>query len=560
MLICQNMRHGTSTLHLNLALCFAAGTVAAQTPVETPPSAVVGKSITAIGYQVGRGATRISLKGTELVPQAGGEAKIEAKKGITTIQIVVSGLVQPTRLGTEFLTYVLWTTSPEGRAGNLGELIIDKSGQGKLSATTQYQTFSVFVTAEPYFSVHQPSEMVVLENEISPDTKGKVFTIEDYKLMRRSQYQQMQNPLALAPDLKNVPLEIYEARNAVQIAQSRGARKYAADILDKAQASLKQAEDALARKANRKEIVSTARETVQFAEDARALSVEQQEKERVAQEREAAAAKAKAEAEAKAQAEAAAAKAKADAEAEAARRKAEAEAAEAKRKADEEARQQAELAAAREAQMKAEAAEARRRAEEDARHQAELAAAREAQMKAEADAAAAKAKAEADILAAREEAAKADAERSRKAAEELRAQLLEQFNRILETRDSPRGLVVNMADVLFDTGKYNLRPATREKLARLSGIVLAHPGLNLAIEGHTDSTGSDELNQKLSEQRAEVVRSYLIEQGLGESSVTAQGFGKTMPVADNATAAGRQKNRRVEIIVSGEVIGAKIGK
>src|SRR5581483_4298201 len=141
-LICQNMRHGTSTLHLNLALCFAAGTVAAQTPVETPPSAVVGKSITAIGYQVGRGATRISLKGTELVPQAGGEAKIEAKKGITTIQIVVSGLVQPTRLGTEFLTYVLWTASPEGRAGNLGELIIDKSGQGKLSATTQYQTFS----------------------------------------------------------------------------------------------------------------------------------------------------------------------------------------------------------------------------------------------------------------------------------------------------------------------------------------------------------------------------------------------------------------------------------
>jgi outer membrane protein OmpA-like peptidoglycan-associated protein len=338
--------------------------------------------------------------------------------------------------------------------------------------------------------------------------------------MRRGQYEKMGNPLALTMDVKNVPIEMYEARNALDIAKSRAADKYASEIFTKAEASLKMAENSLASKANKRDIISTARQTVQFSEDARALAVLRQYEEQVTREREAAAAKAKAEAEAKAATEAA----------------------EAKRRADEEAQRQAELAKAREAQLKAEAdAEATR-------------------ARAAADLAAAKAKAEADALLAREQAAKLDAERARKAAEELRASLLEQFNRILETRDTPRGLVVNMADVLFDTGKYNLRSEAREKLARLSGIVVAHPGLMLEVEGHTDSTGSDELNQKLSVQRAETVRSYLISQGLGDTGVTAQGFGKTMPVADNSTPTGRQQNRRVEIIVSGEVIGTKIGK
>jgi outer membrane protein OmpA-like peptidoglycan-associated protein len=181
-------------------------------------------------------------------------------------------------------------------------------------------------------------------------------------------------------------------------------------------------------------------------------------------------------------------------------------------------------------------------------------------LKAKADADAAQAKAEADALKAKEEAAKADAEQARQAAEQLRAQLLDQLNRVLETRDTPRGLVITMADVLFDTGKYDLRQEAREKLARLSGIILAHQGLKLEVEGHTDSTGTDELNQKLSEQRASTVRSYLMEQGLAGDNLTARGFGKTMPVADNSTAQGRQKNRRVEIIVSGEVIGTKIGR
>jgi outer membrane protein OmpA-like peptidoglycan-associated protein len=326
--------------------------------------------------------------------------------------------------------------------------------------------------------------------------------------------------LALTLDLKKVPLELYEARNAVEIAKSRAADKYAPEIFSKAEGGLQLAENALTRKANRKEIISTAKLTVQSSEDARALSVQRQEEERIANERDAAAARAKAEAEATAAAEA-----------EAAKRKADAEAAALKRQADEEARRQAELARAKEAQLKAEAASA-----------------------------ALKAKMEADALKSKEEMAQAEAIRARQAAEALRAQLLDQFNRILETRDTPRGLVVTMADVLFDVGKYDVRPNTREKLARLAGIMLAHPGLQLEIEGHTDSTGSEEFNQKLSEQRAMTVQSYMVQQGLPADSVSAKGFGKTMPIADNGTAAGRQQNRRVEIIVSGEVIGVKIGK
>ncbi len=514
-----------------IALCMSAGVASAKPQQEASPSQLVSKSTTAIGYRVGGGSTKVDLRAASAAPQASGEAKVEAKKGITNIEASVRGLDSPSKLGTEFLTYVLWVVSPDGSSSNVGEVLVNNSGDGELKATTQLQTFSLLVTAEPYFAVRQPSEMVVLENAQRKDTKGRVFSVKEYKLMKRAQYEKMGNPLALAPDLKNVPLEMYEARNAVEIARSRGAEKYAPEIFAKADSGLKTAETALARKANKKEIISHARSTVQFAEDARALAAQRQQEERIAMERDAAAAKAKAEAEAKAAAEAA----------------------EAKRRADEEARRQAELASAKQAQMKAEADAAAVKAKAEADAAA-------AKAKAEADAAAAKAKSEADALKEKEEAAKAEAERARQAAEQLRSQLLAQLNRILETRDTSRGLVVTMADVLFDTGKYELRQPTREKLARLSGIILSHPGLNLEIEGHTDSTGSDELNQRLSEQRASSVRSYLVDQGLSPDSITSRGFGKTMPVADNSTAAGRQQNRRVEIIVSGEVIGRKIGR
>jgi len=488
------MRNKRTTLLLLVALCLPAGMVAAQS-TGAPSSSVTTKSVKAVGYQVGGGGTKVDLKGTALMPQANGEAEVEAKAGATKIEVSIKGLAQPSTLGTEFMTYVLWAVSPDGRNSNLGEILTNKNGEGKLNPTTQMQTFSLFVTAEPYFSVRLPSEMLILENETRKNTKGKIFVVNDYKLMKRSQYQKIGNPLALTLDLKNVPLEVYEARNAVEIAKSRAADKYAPEIFSKAEASLKMTENSLANKADKKETISTARQTVQFSEDARALSVQRQEEDRIANERAAAAATA-------------AATAKAEAEA-----KATAEATEAKRKADEEAQRQAELAAAKE-----------------------------------------------EVLKAKEDAAMAEAERARKAAADLRAQLLDQFNRVLPTRDTPRGLVVNMGDVLFDTGKSDLRSEAREGLAKLSGITMAHPGLNLEVEGHTDSTGSDGLNQKLSEDRAGAVRDYLVQQGLADSSVSAKGFGKSMAVADNTTATGRQQNRRVEIVVSGEVIGERIGR
>jgi len=521
-----------------LVMGLSAGVVAGQTQPGAPPANQLNKPVQAIGYRVGGGATKIALISTGATPEAHGEAKVEAKTGATYIEADVKSLAQPTKFGAEFLTYVLWAVSPEGSTYNLGEIRIDAAGDGKLKTSTQLQAFSLLVAAEPYFSVHQPSEVLVLENEITKNTKGEVFPVHEYKLMARAQYQRLGNPLALSLDLKHVPLEMYEARNAAEIARSRGADRYAPDIFAKVEESLKKAEDALARKAGNQAIVSAARQAVQFAEDARALAAQRQEEERIAREREAAAAKAKAEAEAKAAADAV----------------------EARRKADEEAQRQAELAAAREAKIKAEAELAAVKAKMEAEAQAAKAKAEAdalAQAKADAEALAARTKAEAD---AREAKALAEAEQARQAAEALRAQLLEQFNRILDTRDTPRGLVINMADVLFDTGKFDLRPIAREKLARLAGIVLAHPGLHLDIEGHTDSTGSDEFNQKLSDQRANTVRKYLIEQGLPETNLIAVGFGSSMPVADNSTAAGRQQNRRVEIIVSGEVIGTKIGR
>ena len=479
------------------AFCLATSMAVAQTQGEVPDSNVTTKSVKAIGYRVGGGGTKVDFDGTELMPTATGEAKVTAKTGATSIEVSLSGMKQPSALGAEFLTFVLWVITPDGRSGNTGEIVVDKNGEAKLKVTTPAQTFAMIVTAEPYFAVRLPSEMVVLENDTRKNTKGQIFPVNDFRLMKSAQYAKLGNPLAMTPDLERVPLQVYEARNAVDIAKSRGAEKDAPEIFTKTTASLEMTENSLASKADKKDTISKARQTIQFAEDARALAAHRQDEARIAAEKEAAAAKARAEAEA--------------------------------------------------------------RAAEEAKRQAELSAAREAQMKAEAEAAAAKAKAEADIAAAKEAAARADAERSRKAAADLRAQLLDQFNRILETRDTPRGLVVNMGDVLFDFGKYDLKSEAREKLAKLSGIILAHTGLKLAVEGHTDNVGSDETNQKLSEKRAETVRAYLLGQGLPEASVTSQGFGKTSPVADNATAEGRQKNRRVEIVVSGEVIGEKIG-
>src|SRR6267142_1027386 len=327
---------------MSLAACMAAG----QGQQTVPDSNLTTKSVKAIGYRVGGGSTKVDLKGTELMAGASGEAKVEAKPGATTIEVSLIGMTQPSTLGAEFLTYVLWVVTPDGRSGNTGEIIINKNGEGKLKATTPAQTFALLVTAEPYFAIRFPSEMVILENDTRKNTKGQIFPVNDFKLMRRAQYEKLGNPLAMTPDLERVPLQLYEARNAVDIAKSRGADKDAPEIFPKATSSLQMAENALASKADKKDIVSKAGQAIQFAEDARALAAQRQEAARITAEREAAAAKARGEAEARAAQEAA----------------------EAKRKADEETKRQAELATAKEAQMKAEAeaAAAKARAEADA--------------------------------------------------------------------------------------------------------------------------------------------------------------------------------------------------
>jgi outer membrane protein OmpA-like peptidoglycan-associated protein len=476
---------------LVLALIFpSAWYVAAQGKPQIPDSDVIKKSIKAVGYEVAGGSSKVTFVPTDVAPNANGEGKVQAKQGGTEIEVKVKGMPQPTTLGAEFLTYILWAVTPDGATTNLGEIPIDKDGEGKLNTSTPSQTFAMGITAEPYAVVALPSEVVVLVNDTTKNTKGKIYPENSYKLMKRSEYEKLGNPLALRLDLKNVPLDMYEARNAVDIAKSKGAEKYAPEIFSKATSSLQMAENALASKDEKGKVITAARQTMQFAEDSRALSAERQEAERIQKEQDAAAA-------------AAAAKAKAE--------------------ADAEAQRQAELTAAKEAQMKAEA---------------------------EAKQAAEKAKAE---------AAKEEAERAKAATAALRQQLLQQLNSVLQTTDSPRGLVVNMADVLFDFGKYNLKTDAQIKLAKLAGIIQAHPGLHLAIEGHTDNIGGDEANMKLSQQRADTVRDFIVQQGLSADSVTAVGLGKMEPVADNSTNEGRQKNRRVEIIVSGEVIGAKIG-
>jgi outer membrane protein OmpA-like peptidoglycan-associated protein len=415
---------------------------------------------------------------------------------------------------------VLWAVSPQGRPVNLGELRLDHHGNAEVKAFTDLQTFGMIVTAEPYFAVMQPGNMVVLES--APLSGAAAENIDaKYELVTRGTYSSTNTHIqdAIFGIDTKTPLELFEARNAVRIAHIAAADKYATSIIAKAGQQLMHAEELYRQKQNKQSVEAAAKEATETAEEARLMAVKQ-----------------KAEAEAQAAAAAREAKARADAEAEA-KRRTEAEA----------ARLEAE-------QAKAEAEKARAEA---------LAAAQEAaRQKEEAEQAKAEALAQQQALAAETEKAKAAAAQSEnlrqqaeKEKQELRARLLEQLNSILATHDSARGLIANMSDVLFRSGSFELLPAARERLAKVSGILLAYPSLHLAVEGHTDSVGSDEYNQNLSEQRAESVRQYFVQQGIPASSVEARGLGKTQPIAANDTPEGRQANRRVELVLSGDAIG-----
>jgi outer membrane protein OmpA-like peptidoglycan-associated protein len=489
---------------------------------------VVSRSTKAVNYRHRGGSTKVDFKGTSLMPEAKGSAKVNSKEGRLQINADFEKVGPPDKYGSQYLTYVLWAITPEGRSVNLGE-VQPEEGKSKIEVTTDLQAFGLIVTAEPYFSVVRPSNMVVMENIIRQETKGFETPIDArFDMLEGDQYvvDVSATQLPSATSKPNTPVDLLEARNAVAIAKAAGAEKYAAESLKKAQDMLDRAEDYLRRKQGRTPIGTASRGATQMAEDARVLTLQKKHQEAVEAERQRIeAARAKAEADAKAAAEAEA-KAKAQAE-EDARRRAQAEA---DRMAAEKAQAEAEKEQAQ--------AEAARAAADAARAQALL-----EQQKAEAE-------------AAKQKEAAEEAIRQK---EEMRARLLKQLNQVLETRDTPRGLVVNMPDVLFDSGQYTLKPAARERLARISGIVLAYPELRLEVEGHTDSTGGEEFNQRLSEKRAASVRDYLVDSGITMNNVIARGFGETEPIADNSTAAGRKLNRRVEMIVSGDVIGNVMG-
>ena len=496
-------------------------------PTPTYRINVVSHTTRAVSYRHRSGATKISFRGSDLMPSASGEAKVNSKRGRLEVEAEFSGLDRPTAFGNEYLTYVLWAISPEGRPVNIGEVLVGDNHRSKLEVTTDLQAFALIVTAEPYYAVRRPSNVVILENEVRSDTEGSSEAVDaKYELIDRGGY--IPTGYKIDPVILNakLPLEFFEARNALRIAEAAGSKRYATESYEKAVRQMNEADTmASASHENRKSLISISREAVQTAEDAREISVKHIDEER----------------------------------------------AEAERRAGE-GREASSRARANEASQRALTAEigtadaTRQRDEADRKNADAQKAAREA--------AGAQADAERDRNDAerKQHAAEDDSDRNRAAAassdaqlqqavtdrEELRARLLQQFNLILETRDTARGLVVNMSDVLFDSGKYTLRPLAREKLAKISGIVLGYPSLKLAVEGNTDSVGTEDFNQKLSEQRAEGVRTYLTQQGVPESSTTATGFGKDRPIASNDTSEGRQQNRRVELVVSGEVIGTKI--
>ena len=509
---------------------------------------VVGRTIPAVNYSPRRGDTELDMVGTALMPRARGDIEVSGKKGYMEITGRFDRVEPPTRFGPEYLTYVIWAITPEGRAANLGELQINE--ERHVRVTTELQAFGLIVTAEPYFAVTQPSDVVVMENALKRGTEERIETINaNYELLKRGSYV-MNTDYATLKVRKLEPgaqLDLAEARNAIALARVAGADKYAAETFAKADALLQEAEQARERRKSGDDVQQPARHAVQTAEDARIIALRRQDEEFQAQER-AAAARREADALARARAE------------EVARERAEADRAraDADRLAAERQRLDAEASKLAADRAKADADRARLDAErERANAERERLAAEAARSAAESQAQAAREAADAARVAAESQAqaARDAAQAAEREKAELREQLREQLSVILETRETARGLIVNLSDVLFDFNQATLRPGAREKLSKIAGIVVSHPGLVLEAEGHADAIGSDGYNLRLSERRAESVRTFLMGEGVEPDTISALGFGESRPVATNSTAEGRQQNRRVELVVSGEPIG-----
>jgi outer membrane protein OmpA-like peptidoglycan-associated protein len=511
----EGIMYSLQTFGISVVLLASATQIASaqeMNPTVTPPSVpqgptqyqdgvpvykiqVVAHDIPAINYFHRQDSTKIGFEGTSLLPTAKGDAKVQAAAGRTTISLHLEGLAPANSFGPEYLTYVLWAISPEGRPVNLGEVLPSGSkDKSEMTVTTNLQSFGLIVTAEPYFAVTVPSDLVVMQNVVVDKTQGVIEQVNaHYTLLPRGAYAETAGRHSVLHPItrdERSPLELYEAENAVQIADAAGAERYAADTMATAKTALRNAEGLDTKKSDRKQTITFAREAVQSAEDARLITIRK----------------------IKAEDEAAQLKARQDAE---------------------QAAQQAQLAAQR----------------------AQAAADQQAAQRAQADAAAAEAEARAQRAREEQQAATQAAQQATQQTEQMRERLKEQLSQVLQTTETARGLIVNMSDVLFDFNKYTLKGDAQVKLAKVSGILLAYPNLKLQVEGYTDNIGSDDYNQKLSEERAHTVRDFLVAQSVPDTSITAEGYGKSNPIADNSTNSGRAQNRRVQLVVSGAAIG-----
>jgi outer membrane protein OmpA-like peptidoglycan-associated protein len=479
---------------------------------------VVARTLDAVNYQHKSGSTKVDLLGTSLMPEARGSAKVNSHSGRLSIGTDFEHLRPAMSLGSQYLTYVLWAVTPDGRPVNLGEVLPNNDGKFNMQVTSDLQSFGLMVTAEPYFAVTRPSDMVVMENQVRKDTKGWEQPVSaKYESLSRDEYTHDLDPNKLpatGADLKKVPMNLLEARNAVAIAQAEGADKYAPEAMTRAKDFLAKGEDYLSRKQSSSAIGTVTRGAVQSAEDARLITLRRIRAEKIAAEQQA----------------------------------------QQQRVDEARLRQQQEEENARRATEQANQAQQDREAALKAQQDAQSAAAQAQQERAAAEQARQAALAQQQVLAAQAQQSQEAAARAEREKEETRARLMNQLNQVLQTKDSARGLIVNMSDVLFDLNRATLKPGAKLRLAKVAGIIQAYPDLRLQIEGYTDSTGSAEYNQKLSEKRAMTVRDFLVAQGVNQTSVTSQGLGEENPVASNETAAGRQMNRRVDLVVSGESI------
>lgn len=463
---------------------------------------VIERSTKAVNYQYRSGPTVVDLRGTVLMSEAKGTATVESKRGRTEIEVAIDKLVPPTRFGREYLTYTLWAITPEGAPRNIGEVIPNGSDKARLRITTDLQAFGLIVTAEPYSAARQPSDVVVLENEIRPDTVGQIKPIQaKYELMPRGHYtwdvaDKLKSDVAGAPkvsmDRYEAMLQLYEAQNAAGIARVANAEQYAPQTFAKAQELLAEAQRLQDSKAASSLIVQAAREAAQTAEDARQIAEKRRQEEKV---------------DTLATEAAKAQSARVHAEGEAHRARIDAEAARAEANAERTARERAE----------ADAADARRLAAQPA----------------------------VVVVPAPPPAPRATDTRK----VDVRMRLVEQLNGVLTTRDTPRGLVVTVADSNFSGPE--LRGGVASRIGRLAAILAPYSDIQIVVEGSSDSAGNDSQASR----RAESVRRALVANGLPANRAAVRGLGDTRPLASNSSAAGREQNRRVEIVISGDSIG-----